>query len=63
MREIKILPSLLAADLGRLADEIRRAEASEADALHIDIMDPHFVPNMSFGFDPETSVGKLLGAP
>ena len=45
----QILPSLLAADLGRLADELRRAEASGADAIHIDIMDPHFVPNMSFG--------------
>jgi len=44
-----ILPSLLAADLGRLADELRRAEASGADAIHLDIMDPHFVPNMSFG--------------
>lgn len=47
--DIKILPSLLAADLGRLADELRRAEASGADAIHLDIMDPHFVPNMSFG--------------
>ena len=44
-----ILPSFLAADLGHLADELRRAEASGADAIHLDIMDPHFVPNMSFG--------------
>ena len=45
----QILPSLLAADLGRLADELRRAEASGAEAIHVDIMDPTFVPNMSFG--------------
>jgi len=47
----EILPSLLAADFGRLADEILRAEASTAEALHLDIMDPHFVPNISFGPD------------
>ena len=49
--KLEILPSLLAADFGRLADEILRAEASGADALHLDIMDPHFVPNISFGPD------------
>ena len=49
--KIEILPSLLAADFGRLADEILRAEASGAEALHLDIMDAHFVPNLSFGPD------------
>ena len=47
----EILPSLLAADFGRLSDEILRAEASGAEALHLDIMDAHFVPNLSFGPD------------
>ncbi len=47
--KIQVLPSFLAADLGHLADELRRAEASGADAIHLDIMDPTFVPNMSFG--------------
>ena len=47
--KIQILPSLLAADVGRLADEARRAETAGADALHVDIMDAHFAPNLSFG--------------
>ena len=49
--KMQILPSLLAADFGRLADEILRAEASGAEALHLDVMDAHFVPNLSFGPD------------
>ena len=49
--KIHVLPSLLAADFGRLGEEILRAEASGAEALHLDVMDAHFVPNLSFGPD------------
>ena len=61
--EYKIAPSILSADFARLGEEIRRVEEAGADLIHFDVMDGHFVQNLSIGVPVMESVRKITRLP
>ena len=61
--KIEIAPSILASNLAKLADEVKKVEDGSADVIHFDVMDGHFVPNLSLGIPVLESLRKATRLP
>jgi ribulose-phosphate 3-epimerase len=63
MRTVRLAASILASNLGQLEQEVKRIEAAQVDAIHVDVMDGHFVPYFALGADTVQAIRKITRLP
>src|SRR5437588_12857658 len=63
MGKVEVVPSILSADVGRLTEQVKEAQEAGADRIQVDVMDGHFVPNLTFGPNVVEAVRRATSLP